>query len=293
MTFDPDEFIAFNKAVYPSRRHVTIDRYVNWRLNGNPINPSYLPVLHVENGEILAQIVPLATRVMIDGIWYDGVWGSDYIARPDQGGGTGGMLVLRRLLKRHLHFAVGMSDISLKIHKAFKERSITTRYSSFGFLRTKKKITCSVVPAEKALDQLSQQDYYNNFNHFDRSPTHIDWLFHQADKSNLVLLYSDHCHILLYKVTRSGVPIWWVLDYSASLHDVSSKITGMIAYFLDWNPLKFIWFHGTTDISNDLHCFQHRQEAVLSNYHVKLGLDSIRSWHITALDSDRFVNYFL
>ena len=54
----------------------------------------------------------------------DAAWGMDYVVDEEHRGSIAGVQLCKKALKENLHFGIGLSDVSLKMHLIFNERVI-------------------------------------------------------------------------------------------------------------------------------------------------------------------------
>jgi len=295
---DFDDFLNFNKVSYPDRKRVSIETYLNWRIFSNPFYQNFNDeFFDFDNGKITSQVIPIFSKACLNSLQYPCFWGSDYYVDKRYRGTFRGVILLRKFVKSSIHFATGMGDLSLKIHRALKEDEIGIRYDTL-FIKH---------PARaKGIRKISYNEflnshYYNYSNQagrlsFIRTPAFYNWVLAKTDKQKIDIYINglDGLFIMVYKTKINSFPVNWIIDYSCDFVDSKTELVRMIKNHKDSFFPELYFFCGSLDLSSDFIAIKHHLHPVLTNFFIKENLDKEDvKIHITSLDSDRFINHFL
>ena len=142
---DIPKLVKFNTSVYPERNK--IEESISYRFLNNPFSrqlDSY--IAHLEDDSIIGQILLMPSQFKYNGEIKYATWGMDYIVYEEYRGSIAGAQLCKKAIKENLHFGIGLSDVSLKMHLIFNEKNIgqMTKYIkvfnilSFATLVTKR-----------------------------------------------------------------------------------------------------------------------------------------------------------
>lgn len=113
------KFIEFNTKIYPRRK--SANTQANFKLN-QKLKDAHLIAL--DNDEIVGQIILLPTSCFYSSKKFDCVFAYDYIVHPDYLNTGVGVKLLHKTIKEHIHFGIGVSPVSRKLHLVLKEKYI-------------------------------------------------------------------------------------------------------------------------------------------------------------------------
>jgi hypothetical protein len=302
---DEQKVIDFNIKSYSKRRNISIDRYITWRIFENPFKYSNLFHFYISNEELAGQIIPIYSKFILNKKKFDCVWGTDYFVNPKYRNTTIGIMLLKNLLKDHIHFGVGMSKLSESIHLTFKEKIIGLRIDCFFlFFKIFKLKKCYNSVQQISYDSFisfidSKYFYKHNFDnilYFERNKEFYQWIFKYSKKENLLFLRNNinNTFLIIYKTKKYGFRFNWIIDHSINLSfsDIKYFLNNVPGVF----PLSVFYYSGTNDNFKKFFIKKAKQGNVVSNLFSKnnhFNNDNKFDLHLTSLDSDRFLNYFL
>jgi hypothetical protein len=297
-----DKFIEFNKRNFPKRKNNSAGTLIDWRIKSNPYYSSFdSGLLCIHDSKLIGQIIPIYSKFMTNNNEYNCVWGSDYIVDVAYRGGNAGVKVIRNIIRKNLHFGVGMTDISLKIHKIFKEKCVGTRYDCLVFSTKKANSMFKMVDIDfflKNFNAIFLQCYSNtSYDFFIRSLDFYNWIFQITDKDKLKVVWDEETKdfAIFYRSSYLGIPITKVIDFSPRINEQPHKLVEMIRFYLrESNSSKLIFYSGGVDLSIYMKSYRTKTFPIYSNIedHLK-GVTIKNRVHITGLDSDRFISEFL
>ena len=155
-----ESFIQFNKVLYNERQTAAIQAGYKWTLQEHPESIRHLIAL--SHDEIIGQIILYPVRCFYQSKINNCVFAYDYIVRPDYLNTGVGVKLLSKTIKSHIHFGIGVSDISKKLHLILKEKSIGDIYkflfikNAFSYVyagvNTYLKITLRKLPGREKFD---------------------------------------------------------------------------------------------------------------------------------------------
>jgi hypothetical protein len=120
---DIPELIKFNRRVYPKRDK--IKEPFSYRFLKNPFAQQlYSYISYLEDDSIIGQILLMPSQFKYNGKIQDATWGMDYIVDEKYRGSFAGVQLCKKAIKENLHFGIGLSDVSLKMHLVFNEKII-------------------------------------------------------------------------------------------------------------------------------------------------------------------------
>ncbi len=158
-----DEVILFNKEVYPVRKGV--EDSINLRFFKNPyqkngIQDSY--IIGSEN-EIAGQFLLMGTAFEFNSQKFYGIWGMDYIVKEEHRGSMLGSILAKKAIGSGIHFGVNLSEVSLKIHLAFREKIIG---EAFKFLKITNLFATPKIFLKKGFHEAKKLSVPNEINGF-------------------------------------------------------------------------------------------------------------------------------
>lgn len=127
-----ETFIEFNKLIYAERETSETQAIFKWELQNAVDKVPHL--LALNNDEIIGQIVLYPAKCFYQEKVDNCVFAYDYIVHPDYLNTGVGVKLLSKTIKDHIHFGIGVSDISKKLHQILKEKSIGNIYK-FLFIK--------------------------------------------------------------------------------------------------------------------------------------------------------------
>lgn len=296
-----EELVSFNRKVWPKRKGHTKESLIDWRLIQNPYFTEIADGLIIQkDDQVVGQIIPIFSQFISQGKPSDCVWGSDYFVDEKHRYSMTGMHLLKSMLKSYLHFGVGMSDISLKLHKALGEEQVGMRHDQLYLSFGKAKNNYDILTYNDFIDNFDSYFYkqYKNcgLNHFARNAGFYKWTFTKSDKHTINIVSSPRSRdfVLTYNTTKKGIPVCKVVDYSPGLHNQKALLVDMINAGARKSLTPLIFYSGAIDISRDTRALKHKTYPILSNLKKKgIEYDQLASLHVTGIDSDRLINDFL
>ncbi len=117
-----DSFIVFNTQIYKDRLTALEQAHYKWSVINEVFNASHF--LALDDEKIVGQIVLLPYKCYYNNQKFDCVFAFDYIVDPAYLNTGVGVKLLAKTLKSHIHFGMGVSNISRKLHIIMKEKSI-------------------------------------------------------------------------------------------------------------------------------------------------------------------------
>ena len=121
---DIPELIKFNGRIYPKRDK--IEESISFRFLNNPFSQLlYTYISYLEDNSIIGQILLMPTQFKYNREIKDATWGMDYIVDEEYRGSIAGVQLCKKALKENLHFGIGLSEVSLKMHLIFNEKIIS------------------------------------------------------------------------------------------------------------------------------------------------------------------------
>lgn len=127
-----DSFVAFNHSVYPNRTTALQQALYKWEIQKNDHYGLHLVAL--DNHQVVGQIILMPVKCLYIDNTYPAVFAYDYIVHPDYLNTGVGVKLLSKTIKEHIHFGMGVSDLSRKLHLVLKEKSVGAVYK-FLFVR--------------------------------------------------------------------------------------------------------------------------------------------------------------
>jgi hypothetical protein len=294
-------YVSFNKKMFPKRNFNTAERLITWRIIQNPYF-SYFDsgLISSINGEVTGQIIPIYSKFISGPNSYLGVWGSDYIVDDISKGSGVAVVVIRNIMKNYLHFAVGMSELSLKIHRALGEEKIGVRFDCLFLSKiqiSRKKY--SVITIEKFYEKfelfIPSKCGAKGCNYFERTIEFYTWIFMKVDQSKIKVIHNDlGDFVMFYHDSYFGMPIVKIVDFSLSLNLKPRVFADLVNIYGTRFLVRLFFYSGGIDVSPYFECFRSRKFPVLSNIFKKdFDFNNSSTLHLTALDSDRFISSFL
>lgn len=295
------DILAFNRKMWPRRKN-ELKTIIEWRIFKNPFLSYFEEDLIAKiDGVVVGQIIPIYGNFISGLEQYNCVWGSDYIVDQVERGSTAGVKVLKAMIKNYLHFGVGMSDVSLKMHKVMREKEIAQRFDFLFIAGKKQKVEVQYVDLTYFLENfeskfLGANVKETNVNYFERSASFYSWIFAQAKKENIKIAFDQKRdgYVLFYDTKYKGVPIVKIIDYSVNYLNDKEALLSVINDYGYKSFKKIFFFSGTTDFSEKVTHFRKRVFPIYSNIkRMKITYQDENRLHVTGLDSDRFINSFL
>lgn len=295
-----DNFLDFNKVCYPKRSNASLETILDWRVYDNPFFTTFdKDLFYYENEQIIGQIIPVFSRFVTPEESYDIAWGSDYIVADEYRGSQAGVKVLKTLIRKYIHFGVGMSETSLKMHQILREKEVSTRYDAM-FIAGKKTPDqrFKLLPLDKFILKFSKEykQNYQQVYYFERNESFYKWIFKFCNPKNVFVTCDDDSKsfMIFYKTKIKGVSVYKIIDYSPDLINDLNKFEMMINSFGQKSFKKIFFYSGSIDLSNMFKTFRNRTFTVYSNAERKsIVINPSIGFHVTGLDSDRFLTSFL
>lgn len=296
-----ENFLAFNKKMFPKRRNINQATLIDWRIVDNPFYTDFKEGLIASNSDKnLGQIIPIYSRFISDEHDYNCVWGSDYIVLEEKRGTNAGVKVLQCMIKNYLHFGVGMSSVSLQLHKILREKEIGKRYDSLFFSFKKSVTNYNIIDFDTFLNSfpsIKKKCFkVEGINYFERDIPFYKWVFNKANKNKIKIVCNNNSSefVIFYHSKKFGIPIIKVVDFSPGLNSTSKKLVDFIRFYSRKSLIKLFFFSGSMDIVQHFTSIRHKEFPVCSNIGSKnLKYNSNNRLHVTGLDSDRFISEFL
>lgn len=119
-----EKFILFNARIYSTRLTTLNQASFKWELQD--VGPKSL--LALDNEEIVGQIILFPAQCLYLNQKQNCVFAYDYIVDPNYLNTGVGVKLLSKTLKNNIHFGIGVSDMSRKLHLILKEKSIGNIY---------------------------------------------------------------------------------------------------------------------------------------------------------------------
>jgi len=236
--FDKNDFnalVQFNEKVFPLRDK--IDEFIKYNFIENPFDSKAWNKLLIavnEREEIEGQFLLLPSIFFFKGIKYPAFFGMDYIVDNINKNSIIGSILAKKAFKSENYITVGLSDISLKIHRALKQKIIgdiikyirfTSIFSIFRFVFASQPKDVSsfsfpeiikISPGKftrvfNAVEITAKDDFWNfDTMEFIRNEEFINWrFFHYPDKY-FVYKYVSYSNIKTLKPTYFVVrPVIW------------------------------------------------------------------------------------
>ena len=125
--------INFNKKLFPKRN--MIRESISYRFIKNPFAKGLDSIICVDDGKIVGQFLLMPCQFKFKNEIHKSYWGMDYITSIETRRTAVGSILCMKAIKEKIHFGVGLSPISLKIHKALKEKDIgaVNKYLKINF----------------------------------------------------------------------------------------------------------------------------------------------------------------
>tara|TARA_B100000963_G_C22623229_1_gene671033 strand:- start:151 stop:1170 length:1020 start_codon:yes stop_codon:yes gene_type:complete len=121
---DIPKLIKFNRRMYRNRDK--IEDSISFRILKNPFSKQIFSYIsYLEDNSIIGQIFLMPTQFKFSGEIKNANWGMDYIVDDEYRGSIAGVQLCKKALKENLHFGIGLSEVSLKIHLIFNEKIIS------------------------------------------------------------------------------------------------------------------------------------------------------------------------
>lgn len=121
-----NRFIEFNTRLYANRLTSLQQAIFKWELQN--FDYKYVHFLALDDENIVGQIVLLPYKCFYNNQKFDCVFAYDYIVDPAYLNTGVGVKLLAKTLKSHIHFGMGVSNISKKLHLILKEKTIGNVY---------------------------------------------------------------------------------------------------------------------------------------------------------------------
>ncbi len=234
------QLLEFNKQCFPKRKNIENsfqDRFINNPFQKNGIQDSFFMG---DDTEIGGQFLLMGTQFLYNQSQYDAIWGMDYIVKEDFRGSMFGSMLAKKAIKSGIHFGVNMSEISLKIHLAYKEKIVGEAYKFFTLIRPlslmkmvykNTKISQKPIPKEIGDFQLISKidNVENNFNQnedeviiFSRSKEYLQWrFFSQPEKYYFYQNKNNHSYFVLRNVIWKNLDVLLLVDYRYDFAEIS------------------------------------------------------------------------
>lgn len=116
------EFIDFNLSLYPKRANALGQIYYKFQLQNKQRIISHL--IAIDNDKIVGQIILLPTSCFYYSNKFNCVFACDYIVHPDYLNTGVGVKLLQKTIKQHVHFGIGVSYMSKRLHLVLKEKHV-------------------------------------------------------------------------------------------------------------------------------------------------------------------------
>lgn len=246
LSVNKDAFISFNIRTYSERKTSLEQAEYKWNLQHNGTSH----FVATDNDEVVGQIVLFPMACQYNGKKYNGVFAYDYIVAPDYLNTGIGVKLLHKTLKTHIHFGIGLSDISRKLHLALKEKSIgeihkyvyfknffSYLYAAFktflkkdlrkmpSHLEWGNKFQSNALSAEITTTFPDHEIWNNDLIEFDRSQSFSDLRFKSISNSYRIYQITNSSGTLLgYFVLRveiwRGMRVLIVADYRCNLDNL-------------------------------------------------------------------------
>lgn len=127
-----DSFINFNQTIYSNRITALQQATYKWEIQKK--DNYELHLLALDDQQVVGQIILIPVKCLYKDNTYPAVFAYDYIVHPDYLNTGVGVKLLSKTIKEHIHFGMGVSDISRKLHLVLKEKSVGAVYK-FLFVR--------------------------------------------------------------------------------------------------------------------------------------------------------------
>jgi hypothetical protein len=120
---DIPELIKFNGRIYPKRDK--IEESISFRFLNNPFSQQlYSYISYLDDNSIIGQILLMPSQFKYNNEIKDATWGMDYVVDEKHRGSIAGVQLCKKALIENLHFGIGLSEVSLKMHLIFNEKII-------------------------------------------------------------------------------------------------------------------------------------------------------------------------
>ncbi len=243
-TEDKRALLDFNKKMYPNRINHEIS--LSYRVFDNPLIQEHDSFLcHLSDEKIIGQIFLLPSEIGDKNKSDYAVFGSDYIVDEAYRGTIAGTNLCKKATKVKYHFGINLSEISLKMHRIFKENIIgyihkymyvvnpllLTQIVTGASLNKVQNYPDTLTIKESTLkrvfsaNELKTGNGYFTTEHlaFKRDHKFMDWRFFNSEHQYYLYAIADESNYESYIVVR---PIIWkkfksmlVVDYRYSSFD--------------------------------------------------------------------------
>ena len=132
---------------------------------------------------------------------------------------------------------------------------------------------------------------------FVRNIEFYEWAFEFSTEKDITVLHDTELngYVILYNTTKKGIPVTWVVDYSAIYVKHVDRLANVIKTIVKKPIGNLIYFNGSVDVSNHFFVLDKRTHPIYSNIGRVDGTLASAGihWHVTGMDSDRFLSHFL
>ena len=119
-----EKFISFNERIYSERLTALKQASFKWELQ----NIAQKSLLALDDSEVVGQIILYPAQCFYLNQIQNCVFAYDYIVDPKYLNTGIGVKLLSKTIKNNIHFGIGVSDLSRKLHLILKEKSIGNIY---------------------------------------------------------------------------------------------------------------------------------------------------------------------
>lgn len=115
-------FVDFNIKIYPERKTTEEQALYKWELQFHSQSSPHLLALNDE--QVVGQIILFPAHCYYNNQKSPCVFAYDYIVQPEYLNTGVGVKLLSKTIKSHIHFGIGLSELSRKLHLTLKEKPI-------------------------------------------------------------------------------------------------------------------------------------------------------------------------
>lgn len=291
------QLIEFNIHSYPNRTKIEerVEFCLSYCCKEFPVKI----FLGIDEDKIIGQIFLLPFLIKnSDDVYY---WGMDYFVHDDYRNTPIGIMLLRKVLKKHNHLGMAFSPLSLRIHKVLGEKQIADLKlfikPNFGFVFSLFNKNClpEIIKTQSEtfnlVNRISHKEKRLDFGLIMRNEDFLKWRFNAFDDRVYYKYQNDNqnCYIVLRQVLLKKVRMLLVVDYRLSSYNEENfdMIDNLLAKVLKRTRCFGVLFYNSIP-SFDTHLkskfyFKFKNIPVLSNHPISNLL-------ITPADSDFELN---
>jgi hypothetical protein len=299
-----EQFQSFNSKIFANRNNNYYEKSIHWRVFENPYFQDNWEYFHLLDGAIVGQIIPVFSKFYFNGECFICLWGSDFFVDQQYRDSYVSVVLLKKIIREHLHFGVGMSNVSEMMHLAMKEKVIGVRFDGIFFLTNNKlnsheNRTIKFIDLDTFIGMNQELKFISNeplILSFSRSKEFYNWVLKYSNKNNIkiVLDETDNSFIMIYRISLLGINFNWIIDHSIDL--TKQKIDKLLRFSLSRSIVKLFAYSGSNIFFTQKGIKYFKKHNIVTNIFNKKQLslnENIKGVHVTSLDSDRYVSYFL